>query len=126
MKKVSILFLVFVLLLQSGAKLAIVGGYYLNQEFIIQNFCENKARPEMHCNGKCYLMKKIKHHDAHENALAKLLKQIPEVTLSTVDIDYLISMPVIRVLSSSFNLYTFSYSSLSGKSIFQPPKPLFV
>ncbi len=33
--------------------------YELRREFIIQNYCVNKNRPELECNGKCYLSRRI-------------------------------------------------------------------
>jgi hypothetical protein len=39
-------------------------NFYLNQKEIAEKECENKNRPEMHCNGKCYLAKKLKKSDA--------------------------------------------------------------
>lgn len=35
-------------------------GYELNKDYIAKVLCENKAKPMMHCNGKCFLAKKIK------------------------------------------------------------------
>ncbi len=35
-------------------------GFEANQNYIAKELCENKDKPEMHCNGKCYLMKKLK------------------------------------------------------------------
>lgn len=34
--------------------------YVLNKKYITENFCENKATPELQCNGKCHLAKQIK------------------------------------------------------------------
>lgn len=34
--------------------------YKLNQKFITERFCENKAKPKMHCNGKCHIKKTLK------------------------------------------------------------------
>ena len=31
----------------------------LNQSYISQILCENKDKPQMHCNGKCYLKKQL-------------------------------------------------------------------
>lgn len=33
--------------------------YVVNYDYIATELCENKARPEMHCNGKCHLMKEL-------------------------------------------------------------------
>lgn len=29
--------------------------YYANQKAITEKYCINKAKPKLHCNGKCYL-----------------------------------------------------------------------
>ncbi|TRZ42920.1 hypothetical protein [Robertkochia solimangrovi] len=36
-----------------------VVDYLLNTDYIIANFCENTDKPELHCDGKCYLMKML-------------------------------------------------------------------
>lgn len=38
----------------------IYAGFKANQKFIAATLCENKLRPWLHCDGNCYLMKKIK------------------------------------------------------------------
>ncbi len=40
--------------------------YELRKDFIIQNYCVNKNRPELHCDGKCYLAKKIQANQEKE------------------------------------------------------------
>ncbi len=49
-------------LLQSFNQAFIVGDYYANTGAYAQN-CINKARPAMHCNGKCQMMKKLKQEE---------------------------------------------------------------
>ncbi len=34
--------------------------YQLNITTIIEKYCVNKERPQLHCNGKCYLMSQMK------------------------------------------------------------------
>jgi len=41
--------------------------YYMNYNYIVKNLCINKDKPEMHCNGKCYLSKLIKKENNQEN-----------------------------------------------------------
>ena len=36
-----------------------VYDYLLNYKYIATVLCVNKDKPEMHCNGKCYLMKEL-------------------------------------------------------------------
>jgi hypothetical protein len=33
--------------------------YYVNQEYVTEELCENQDRPELDCNGQCYLMKQL-------------------------------------------------------------------
>lgn len=40
--------------------MAPVAYYQLNQEYIVDFFCENKDRPELKCNGACHLNKKLR------------------------------------------------------------------
>jgi Na+/citrate or Na+/malate symporter len=59
LKPVSILLLLS-LLTTSFANLFVFAGFELNQKYIAAELCENKNKPELHCNGKCFLMKKLK------------------------------------------------------------------
>jgi hypothetical protein len=38
----------------------IFAGFELNKNYIVTKLCENRDKPWMHCNGKCYFMKKLK------------------------------------------------------------------
>lgn len=40
----------------------VIADYYTNTAKYAAN-CENKARPKMHCNGKCQMMKKLKQEE---------------------------------------------------------------
>jgi len=37
-----------------------LADYLMHREQIVQQYCENKNKPAMHCNGKCHLMKEMK------------------------------------------------------------------
>ena len=58
MKQAIAIFIIFALLFQTFSKTFVVADYFLNTASYAKN-CENKARPGMHCNGKCQMMKKI-------------------------------------------------------------------
>lgn len=46
------------LILSNSLKLSAVYGWYvLDLESFIEELCENKDRPELQCNGQCYLSK---------------------------------------------------------------------
>lgn len=43
--------------------------YYANYDYIATVLCENKDKPYLECNGKCYLEKQLKkiNHDSHDH-----------------------------------------------------------
>lgn len=41
-------------------------SFKMNQDYIATTLCENKDRPQMHCNGRCVLMKKLKQAEDNE------------------------------------------------------------
>lgn len=62
---VSILLLV-ALVSSNFSRFFVYAGFEANQSYIAKVLCENKARPWLHCNGRCYLMKKLKEADYKE------------------------------------------------------------
>jgi len=59
MKFILVPILLALLLTQTFSKWLVVLDYNLNKDFIAKNLCINKARPKMHCNGKCQMMKRL-------------------------------------------------------------------
>lgn len=59
MQKICTIFLILALSVQLLAKLEIIALYKINKDYISQNLCENRARPKLECNGKCYLKKQL-------------------------------------------------------------------
>lgn len=52
------------------SKSIILFNFYLNQRYIIEQYCVNKDKPLMHCNGHCYLQKQMQREQQQEQALA--------------------------------------------------------
>lgn len=59
MKKALAISLVLLVLAASAKDFVIWAGFKINQDFIAKTLCINRDKPEKHCNGKCYLSKKI-------------------------------------------------------------------
>lgn len=58
--------LLFALIGSNFSRFFIYAGFEMNQQSIIEKLCENKERPWMHCEGKCFLMKKLKQAEEKE------------------------------------------------------------
>ena len=48
------------------SRLFVYAGFELNRNYIAARLCENRDKPWLHCNGKCYFMKKIKQAEEKE------------------------------------------------------------
>jgi hypothetical protein len=48
---------------QTFSRYILVLDYQLNKNYITRHLCENRDRPAMKCDGKCYLCKKLKKED---------------------------------------------------------------
>jgi hypothetical protein len=57
-------FIAYILIVASVSanftRLFIYAGFELNRNYIATHLCENRDKPWLHCNGKCYFMKKIR------------------------------------------------------------------
>jgi hypothetical protein len=60
LQKLLAILLLFALTLQGTSQLTVLAGYELHKSYIAQVLCVNRDKPAMHCNGKCYLMKKLR------------------------------------------------------------------
>ena len=58
--KLTAVLLIITIISSSFSRFFIYAGFEMNKSYIIAKLCENRNKPWLHCNGKCYLMKKIK------------------------------------------------------------------
>jgi len=50
-----------------GIKVYSVIDWKINQDMITEKYCENKDKPMMNCNGKCYLAKQLEKLEQQES-----------------------------------------------------------
>ena len=68
MKQIFALFLLVAFVVQTFSSGFIVLNYYTNIAAFAKN-CVNKARPKMHCNGKCQVMKKLQEEEKRDQQM---------------------------------------------------------
>lgn len=62
-----------------------IAWYRINKNYIASQLCVNKYRPQLHCDGKCFLAQKLKQAEQNEKENAPAaLKQWVESTPFTV------------------------------------------
>lgn len=58
-QQIGVVFIVGLLFTKSMVAPILFLDYEIRKDFIIQNYCVNKSRPELQCDGKCYLAKRL-------------------------------------------------------------------
>lgn len=98
--------------------------FEIRRDYIVKNLCINRNRPQMHCDGKCYLAKKIAALDEQEKRQAErdYMSQLLDHVL-----DYRASLLVPSQVSYniqhrlSFNYLTPPAARIPVDDIFHPP-----
>ncbi|MFD2520619.1 hypothetical protein [Emticicia soli] len=97
--------------------------YEINKDYIIKNYCVNKNRPQLHCDGKCYLAKKLKaaeERDTHQSKVSAF-KQLLELYHSFQN--FYISQIATVISTLTFNFaYLSNYFLSPITSILKPPQ----
>lgn len=67
------------MLLKAGVIPLLYLDFEIRRDYIVANLCENRNRPQLNCNGQCYLAKKIatarqqEQKQAENNFLSRLI-----------------------------------------------------
>jgi hypothetical protein len=68
LKILASIFLSGIIFIQTFSAYFIKADFLLNQSYIAENLCVNRDKPMMHCNGKCYLSKKINEQEKKDHS----------------------------------------------------------
>ena len=60
LNRVTVIILLVALISANFSRYFVYAGFELNRNYIAAKLCENRDKPWLHCNGRCYFMKKIK------------------------------------------------------------------
>lgn len=120
-KHTLILFLASVMLLQG-----ICGGlvwihFQMNKQYIAENLCENRDKPEMQCEGHCQLRKNLKKAETEDSSTP-----IPKTTKAEVIICERIDFPEIKPALTEYLIHSSSSENEDIKDsqpsrLFRPP-----
>ena len=91
MRRIVAIILFLGLLLQTFYALSVVTFYYTRKAYVAKTLCENKNKPQLHCNGKCFLKKKLKEAENESGQSKKSLEKQEQLVLA---------MPIVPALLS--------------------------
>lgn len=120
MKSLFTFFIIFTIALRPLMPLV---DYAVNYDFITKNLCENKNKPQLLCNGTCYLKKEIAKTSTDQS------KNDSRISISGFTDTFIINenfafIKIINDYSESSNFTSelnFSYEFNLFSNIFHPP-----
>ncbi|QMU29123.1 hypothetical protein [Adhaeribacter radiodurans] len=122
MKSTLTILLLVVMLVQSFSKVWIVLDYQANKNYIAEFLCVNKAKPQMHCQGHCYLKKQLaKAEEAQKKSTNQ--NQKFEITLFCQNLFRVTFIPAFK--QNSFQAFKSVFYLFSAQlNYFHPPQVL--
>lgn len=124
MKRLFVYFLLVSLLAPILSPWGTVAYFILNRACIEKTLCENRDKPQLNCNGQCYLAKKLKQQkEAGEKEALENLKSICWSPLYIHQPELFRFRPFYRPVASRGFTHKahFSYASALSR-IFRPPR----
>lgn len=98
--------------------------YVVNYQYISKVLCVNKAKPMMHCNGKCHLMKELAKAAENEKPISSDKKHSVQESeiLFFEEIKPFNCLHYVDANTAQVNSrYSNFYSYLNSTSVFHPP-----
>lgn len=100
--------------------MVIFSDYLLNTKYITENFCVNKEKPKLKCNGKCHLAKELKHDEEKKSkGNAENVEIVMICQTSSIDVIQSTDNPISR--NEDHFVFNRQLSDDQFRSVFHPP-----
>jgi len=99
----------------------VYASFDLNRNYIAKELCENRSKPELHCNGKCFLKKKLQAAEEKEKRQERENQRNRYQEVLPTAFSFAVELKKVRykkVYPQAVTPHTIDRSF----SIFQPPK----
>jgi flagellar basal body-associated protein FliL len=121
MKRLAVILLVPIMLLQSCAGLFMMTVFYANRDYIAKNLCDYRNRPVSTCGGSCVLAESLKKEQEREEKQPDLKFKEIQLLLNHAT-NVFTKTPVMVTVQQSYAtyikpIYTIQFTS----TIFHPP-----
>lgn len=98
--------------------------YQVNMDYIIENYCVNKKKVELKCNGKCHLAKQLQQEnntDENTNNGLKLFSEMFQVVFyQSYNSYHVFSLKTVKS-NKTYNFYNKLYNYTFYNSLLRPP-----
>lgn len=99
-----------------------ISYYHINKEYITRVLCENRDKPQLHCDGHCFLAKKLKAQQQKEDQqTSEQVQNLPTLNLFASPLAFFefLSTPFSRSIQLNFPYQLATYQA--PLSIAVPP-----
>ena len=124
MKNALLFLLLFATLLPSVSQWGTIAYYHANKDYIARVLCENRDKPQLHCDGQCYLAKQLKaQQDKQDKETTERVQNTPVVQLFCQDNQpFQFQSLWTNLLASEFPDYHFPSYAAPLAGMFRPPQ----
>jgi len=118
--KNTILVIVFLMLARPVIPVA---DYIINYDYITKVLCVNKAKPTMHCNGKCHLMQELARSAEQDKPISQKKSNVTETEVLFFQpvVTFCFSNIFKQIIIKNATIYSNLYFHITTASIFHPP-----
>lgn len=121
----TIVLLTAVVALQLGNRWIIYASFKANQAYIAKELCENKAKPQMHCNGRCHLKKQLAKEQEQERKAPRPV--VPEEVATAplpepIRLGYVQTIAAVEAERLAYAPYQSGAPQGTSATVWQPPR----
>ncbi len=124
MKKALVYLLLIATMLPCISPWGTIAYYHLNRDYIARVLCENRDKPQLHCDGKCFLAKRLKaQQDKQDKETTERVENTPSISLFIeAGFSFSFGIRTVAELQSSLFIYLIPALSPHFASLFKPPR----
>lgn len=123
MKNALIVLLLIATLLPIVSPWGTIAYYHANRDYIARVLCENRDKPQLHCDGQCYLAKQLKaQQDKQDKETTERVQNSPVLQLFCNEQPaFTFTQNAAAIRESSAFTYLLTTYSAPLSPVFQPP-----
>jgi len=120
-KKIIALLFFFAFMAQTFSKAVIVLSFYINQNYIAKNLCENRNKPKSCCAGKCQLKKQLNKDTNNEKQSSERKASKESEVLSSKSFISNLPTPIEYEIINQYHTHPNEKAVTQPTTFFHPP-----
>ncbi|GAB3705539.1 hypothetical protein GCM10027592_38120 [Spirosoma flavus] len=124
MKTALLYVLLVATLLPTVSQWGTIAYYHANRDYIARVLCQNRNRPDLHCDGQCYLAKRLKaQQDKQDKETTERVQNSPVIHLFC-EVEQPFQFSSVWMIQQLAQLPTYRFPNYSAPllGLFHPPQ----